>query len=194
MQGIGHIHAVPRIGLHREVDNISGLRVNPHEMQDMGQRHADPLGYVGPAFFTDEFGNVTARWVALQLAHRKRRRLGDHAIDGEPPLRETSGLKTLKVFAKGRELVGKWTLAKSGCAGIRVPTNDASAAAAKQRSGSRRGHRCRHDRGAPIHISAQDAPPLPKPETPAVAASPVKISFRRERSIMCAPCVQRCGP
>src|SRR5580704_8267912 len=109
MQSIGHIYAVPRIGFHRVVHNISGLRVNPHEMQDMGERHADPLGYIGPALFTHEFGNVTARRIALELAYRKRRRLSDHAIDGEPPLRETSGLKTPKVFREGRELVRKWT-------------------------------------------------------------------------------------
>src|ERR1700722_315503 len=53
--------------------------------------------------------------------------------------------------------------AKSGCAGIRVPMNDASAAAAKQKSVSRRGHRCRRNREAPIHTSAPDAPPLLTP-------------------------------
>src|SRR6266436_4101664 len=56
--------------------------------------------------------------------------------------------------------------AKSGCAEIRVPMNDASAAAAKQRSASRRDHRFRRDREAPIHISAQDAPPLLTPMHP----------------------------
>src|ERR1700730_8930039 len=56
--------------------------------------------------------------------------------------------------------------AKSGCARIRVPMNDASAAAAKQRSASRRGHRFRRDREAPIHTSAQDAPPLLTPMHP----------------------------
>jgi hypothetical protein len=33
----------------------------------------------------------------------------DHAIDGEPPVRETSGLKALKVFREGREFVREWT-------------------------------------------------------------------------------------
>src|SRR5258708_26037943 len=78
-------------------------------MQDRGDRHADPLSDVGPALFTQEFGNVAARRIALKLAYRKRRRLSDHAIDGEPPVRKTSGLKALKLFREGRELVRKWT-------------------------------------------------------------------------------------
>jgi hypothetical protein len=83
--------------------------VDPDKMQDVGERHAHPLGDVGPALFTDEFGNVAATWIALELADRKRRRLSDHAIHEEPPVCETRRLKTLEVFREGRELVGKWT-------------------------------------------------------------------------------------
>src|SRR5260370_33269521 len=35
MQRIRHIDAVPPVGLYREIDNISGLRKNPHEVQDV---------------------------------------------------------------------------------------------------------------------------------------------------------------
>src|SRR5258708_11724709 len=74
-------------------------------MQDRGDSHADPLSDVGPALSTHEFGNVAARRIALEVAYRKRRTLSDHAIDGEPPVRKTSGLKALKVFREGREFV-----------------------------------------------------------------------------------------
>ena len=51
MQCIGHIDAFPPVGLDREVDNVSGLRVDSHEVQDVGERHADPLGDIRPALF-----------------------------------------------------------------------------------------------------------------------------------------------
>jgi hypothetical protein len=34
MQRIGHIDAFPPVGLDREVDNVSGLRVDFHGLQD----------------------------------------------------------------------------------------------------------------------------------------------------------------
>src|ERR1700737_4511030 len=105
MQSIGHIDAVPRIGFHRDIHDVSGLWVDPDKMQDVGERHANPLGDVGPALFTREFGDVAARRVALEVSNRKQRRLSDHAIDGESPVRETSGPKALKVFREGGECV-----------------------------------------------------------------------------------------
>src|SRR5207248_2115955 len=33
----------------------------------------------------------------------------DHAIYGEPPVRESARLKALKIFREGREFVGEWT-------------------------------------------------------------------------------------
>jgi len=49
---IGHVDAFPPVGINREVDNISGLWVDPHDIQDVGERYADPLGYIRPALFT----------------------------------------------------------------------------------------------------------------------------------------------
>ncbi len=109
MQSIGHVDAVPCIGFHRDIHDVSGLGVDPDKMQDVGERHANPLGDVGPAFFTGEFGDVAARRVALEVSNREQRRLMDHAIDGEPPVCESARLKALKVFREGREFVREWT-------------------------------------------------------------------------------------
>ena len=106
MQSIGHIYAFPRIGFHRDMHDVSGLCVDPNKMQDVGERHAYPLGDVGPALFTHEFGNVAARRIALEVSNRKQRRLSDHAIDGESPVCETTGLKALKVFRGGASSFG----------------------------------------------------------------------------------------
>ena len=89
MQSIGHIDAVPGIGFHRKVDDISGLRVDSDKMQDMVERHTDPLGDIRPALFTCEFGDMAARGIARKLGKRERRRVMDHAIYGEPPACET---------------------------------------------------------------------------------------------------------
>src|ERR1700680_4685224 len=43
MQCIGHIDAFPPVGIDREIDNVSGLWADPHDVQDVGERHADPL-------------------------------------------------------------------------------------------------------------------------------------------------------
>src|SRR6267143_4482445 len=45
MHYIGHIDAFPPIGVDREVDNISGLWVDPQAIQNVGKRYANPLGY-----------------------------------------------------------------------------------------------------------------------------------------------------
>src|SRR6202011_2294302 len=56
--------------------------------------------------------------------------------------------------------------AKFGFEGIPAPVNASSAAAERHKSAFRRGHRFRRDREAPIHTSAQDAPPLLTPMHP----------------------------
>src|SRR5467141_372995 len=61
MQSIGHIDAVPRFAFHRDIHDVSGLWLDPDKVQDVGERHANPLGDVGPALFTREFGDVAAR-------------------------------------------------------------------------------------------------------------------------------------
>lgn len=43
MNGIGHINAFPPVGIDREIDDISGLRLDAYDIQDVGERHADPL-------------------------------------------------------------------------------------------------------------------------------------------------------
>src|SRR4029077_1314080 len=109
MQSIGHINAVPRIRFHRDIHDVSGLWVDPDEMQDVGERHANTLGDVGPALFPREFGDVAARRAVLEVSNRERRRLMDHAIYGEPIVRKSARPKTLKVFREGIEVVREWT-------------------------------------------------------------------------------------
>src|SRR5208282_1110580 len=109
MQSIGHIDAVPGVGFHRDIHDVSGLWVDPHEIQDVRERHANPLGDVRPALFTREFGDMAARRVALEVSNRERRRFIDHAIYGEPPVRESARLKALKVFRERVEFVREWT-------------------------------------------------------------------------------------
>jgi hypothetical protein len=101
MQCVGHIDAFPPAGIDGELDNVSGLRVDLHDLQDVGERHADPLGYIRPALFTLHHSDLALRRVALKLVKRKRGRPGDHAVDGELPIRESSGLKALEGFIQG---------------------------------------------------------------------------------------------
>src|ERR1700730_1649230 len=107
MQCVGHVDAVPPVGIDREVDNVSGLRADPYNIQDVGERHADPLGYIRPALFTLQLSNLAARRVARKLGKRKRGGLVDHAVDGEPPVSESSGLKALERFIERRDFVGE---------------------------------------------------------------------------------------
>jgi len=46
MQGVGHVNALPPVGLDGEVHNVSGLRQHPHSVEHIRQRGADPLGYI----------------------------------------------------------------------------------------------------------------------------------------------------
>src|ERR1700684_2875342 len=48
------------------------LRMDSHNIQYVGERHADPLGYIRPAFFTRQVSDLTARRIAPQLGKRKR--------------------------------------------------------------------------------------------------------------------------
>jgi hypothetical protein len=72
MQSVGHIHAFPPIGIDREVDDVSGLLADFYQIQNVGERHADPLGDVRPAFFTREFRDLAAGREAFELGQRKR--------------------------------------------------------------------------------------------------------------------------
>src|SRR5215467_1321600 len=108
MQSIGHIDAVPRIGFHRDIQDVSGLWLDPDNIQDVGERYANPFGDEGPALFTGDFGDVAARRVVLEVGNRKRTRLIDHAIYGEPPVRESARLKALEVFGERRDFVREW--------------------------------------------------------------------------------------
>ena len=105
MQSIGHIDAVPGVGFHRDVDNVSGLRLDSHEVQDVRERHADPLGNIRPTFFTSDLSDLAATGVAPKLRKRKRRGTVNHAGDGETPVSESSGLKTLVRIIEGRHFV-----------------------------------------------------------------------------------------
>jgi hypothetical protein len=79
--------------------------VDPHDFQDVGERHADPLGYIRPALFTLQLSDLAARRVTLKLGKRKRSGPFDHAVDGKPPVSESSGLKALERFIQGWDFV-----------------------------------------------------------------------------------------
>ncbi len=64
MRCIGHINAVPPVGLDREVDNVSGLREDSNNIQHVRERYSDPLGYIRPALFTRQLSDLAARWVS----------------------------------------------------------------------------------------------------------------------------------
>src|SRR2546427_10859650 len=89
---------------------MSGLRVDPHDFQDVGESHADPLGYIRPALFTLQLSDLAARRVTLKLGKRKRSGPFDHAVDGKPPVSESSGLKALERFIQGWDFVCERTL------------------------------------------------------------------------------------
>jgi hypothetical protein len=72
--------------------------VDLHELQDVGERHTDPLGYIRPTLFALQLSDLAARRVALKLVKRKRCRPGNHAVDGELPISESSGLKAFEGF------------------------------------------------------------------------------------------------
>src|SRR5580692_8128818 len=96
MQRVGHVHAFPPVGLDRKVNDISGLRLDSHKIQNMRQRYADPLGDIRPTLFTLHHGDLAASRVALQLRKRKRRGPIDQAVDGESPVRKSSSLKAFE--------------------------------------------------------------------------------------------------
>src|SRR5438552_18150354 len=101
--------------------------------------------------------------MALQVSNRERRRFSDQAIDGEPPVRKTPGLKALKLFR--------------GCAGIRAPRNAASAVAVTRRLAFHPGRRFRRNRAEPSHPSAQGARPPPSPMPPPLLRVPIRGVF-----------------
>src|ERR1700737_2162281 len=70
--------------------------MDPGDIQNVGERHADPLGYIRPALFTRQLSDLAARRVAFKLSKRKRGGPVNHAVDGELPVSESSGLKALE--------------------------------------------------------------------------------------------------
>src|SRR5579859_3369555 len=67
VQGIGHIDAIPPVGLDGEVDDVAGVRLDADGIQDVMERHADPLGDVGPALFALHHGDLAASRVTFEL-------------------------------------------------------------------------------------------------------------------------------
>src|SRR5437016_6647633 len=102
MRGVGHIDAVPPVGLDGKVGNVAGLRVDAHLIEQVRKRRADPLGYVRPSFFTLDGSDLAALREALQIGEGKLRGAVDHALDGEAPVGEASGLQALELFARRR--------------------------------------------------------------------------------------------
>src|ERR1039458_6804105 len=102
---IGHVDAFPPVGLNRTVDNVSGLRESPYNVQDVRERHAAPFGYIRPAFFARQMSDLAAPGKALEFTQRERGRAGDHSIHGEAPAGERSLLNALERFAQWSDFV-----------------------------------------------------------------------------------------
>ncbi len=107
MEGIGHINAFPPVGLNGIVDDVFGVGLDADEIQDMGERRADPFGDVGPALFTGKFGDVAALGIALELIQGKCGGVRDEAIDRETPVRKAAGLKALESIVWRSDFVGE---------------------------------------------------------------------------------------
>jgi len=102
---IGHVDAFPGVGLYREVNDVSGLRMDANRTQHVGEAHADPFGDVRPPLLTREFGNLVVRWITPQLIERKRAGPIDQAIDREAPIDKFSSLKTLESLTRSLDFV-----------------------------------------------------------------------------------------
>ena len=83
------------------------MRQNPHHVQDVRERHADPFRYERPAFLTGQVSDLAAGRMALEIGNRKRCRASDHAVHREPPVGETAFLKVLERSAQWIDWVGE---------------------------------------------------------------------------------------
>jgi len=66
MQCIGHANAPPPVGIDREMDNVSGLRVDFRGLKDLGETYADPLGDLRQALFTLQHRDLAVRRVTFR--------------------------------------------------------------------------------------------------------------------------------
>src|SRR5260370_15055163 len=97
--------ALREAALKRTVDNVSGLGERPHSFQDISEGHASPFGYIRPALFAGQMGDLAAPRKALEFINRESGRAGDHSIHCEAPAGECTVLKALEVLAQCSDFV-----------------------------------------------------------------------------------------
>src|SRR5262249_54529138 len=71
VQCVGHVDALPPVGLDRTVDNVSDLGESPYEFKDVRERHTPPFGDIRPALFALDSRNLGAIREALELSKRE---------------------------------------------------------------------------------------------------------------------------
>src|ERR1700752_1088490 len=110
MLRVGHIDAIPPIGVDGEIHDISRFGQHLAGPEHLKQRGADPLGDVRPSLLTHNFSDLAAYGKALEIGQGKRRRSGHHSIDDKSPIRKTAVLQALEGFVQGRDLVSERNL------------------------------------------------------------------------------------
>ena len=86
MQRVGHVDALPPVGLDGEVNDVARLRQESGGVQDLEQRRSNPLGDIRPALLAHHLGDLAADGKTLEVGKRKRCGMSDHSIDGKPPV------------------------------------------------------------------------------------------------------------
>lgn len=110
VQGLGHVDALPNVGLNRAVDNVAPLWQRSDAVQYVGKRHACPFGNVSPSLFAANHGDVRTCRESFDLRDRERSRTGHHPVHHQTPIHKTRCLQPLKLRAQGIDFVGEWLL------------------------------------------------------------------------------------
>ena len=110
MLRVGHIDAIPPIGVDGEIHDISRFGQHLAGPKHLKQRGSDPLGDVRPSLLTHNFSDLAAYGKALEIGQGKRRRSGHHSIDDKSPIRKTAALQAFEGFVQGRDLVSERNL------------------------------------------------------------------------------------
>src|SRR5579871_73290 len=108
MQRIGHVDALPPIGLNRAVNDVTNLRQCSDAIKNVGKRHSTPFSDIRPALFATNHRDVRTFRETSDLRQRECCRTGSHAIDGQTPIHKASGLQSLEFVAERRDFVREW--------------------------------------------------------------------------------------
>src|SRR5215472_2656972 len=102
MERIGHIDALPPLGLNGTIDHIPRLRRCSHSVERLRQRRPDPLRDIRPAFLARQVSDLTALGKSLQVGDRKGCEARNKAIDGEAPIHKAILLVAFEIVTEWR--------------------------------------------------------------------------------------------